>query len=289
MLKSGNIQMSKKYQIGRYQIDLPADHALEQYQSTWLRYDTALGYIADVVFKKYPNSSAIDIGANVGDSAALIKKYLDIPVLCIEGNPNFVSYLKQNALIIGDITIEECFVGQDDELIDLTRMSSSRGTASIINAETSEEATANTAKIQSLAAILSNHTDFINSKLLKIDTDGFDFFIINKSIDIIEKLKPVLYFEYDISFAEKGEQQGLQTIQSLFDIGYEYFLVYDNFGNYLISLSNQEYERFLDLTAYLDSSRKKSKTPSVYYFDVCAFVEDDFDLFEEVRFMELTF
>jgi hypothetical protein len=87
----------------------------------------------------------------------------------------------------------------------------------------------------------------------------------------------------------RGEQQGLQTIQSLFNVGYEYFLVYDNFGNYLISLSNQEYERFLDLTAYLASSRKKSGTPSVYYFDICAFVEDDFDLFEEVRFIELTF
>ncbi|HAZ47443.1 MAG TPA: hypothetical protein DDW76_13245 [Cyanobacteria bacterium UBA11369] len=82
--------MSKEYQIGRYQIILPSDHLLDAYQSTWLRYDKALGYIAHAIFEKYPKSSAIDIGANVGDSAALIRQYSDIPVLCIEGNPNFI-------------------------------------------------------------------------------------------------------------------------------------------------------------------------------------------------------
>ena len=278
--------MSKEYQIGRYQIILPSDHLLDAYQSTWLRYDKALGYIAHAIFEKYPKSSAIDIGANVGDSAALIRQYSDIPVLCIEGNPNFIEYLKQNALRIGGIEIDKCFVGNDGELVNLDRMFSSGGTASIVDAIESFEGTA-VVPTKSLASILSHYPSFQNSKLLKIDTDGFDFYIIQTSIEVINKLCPVLYFEYDITFNHKGEEAGLEAIQTLFDIGYEYFIVYDNYGNYLISLSNQEYDRFLDLTAYLASNRKKSGTPAVHYFDICAFTDNDIDLFEAIRLMEI--
>lgn len=277
--------MSKEYSIGPYQIILPPDHLLDGYQSTWLRYDTALGYIAGAVFQKYPESSAIDIGANIGDSAALIKKYVDIPVLCIEGNPQFIEYLKQNALRIGGIEIAEYFVGKEGDSVNLDRLLSSGGTASIVDAITVEESEATQTK--SLASIINNYPRFQNSKLLKIDTDGFDFFIIQSSTEIISQLSPVLYFEYDITFDSNGESAGLETVQSLFDIGYEYFLVYDNYGNYLISLSNQEYDRFLDLTTYLASNRKKSGTPVVYYFDICAFTDNDLDLFEEIRLGEI--
>lgn len=277
--------MSKEYSIGPYQIILPPDHLLDGYQSTWLRYDRALGYIAGAVFQKYPESSAIDIGANVGDSAALIKQYADIPVLCVEGNPEFLEYLKQNALRIGGIEIAEYFVGKDGDYVNLERLLSGGGTASIIDAITVEESTVTQTK--SLTSIIANYPQFQNSKLLKIDTDGFDFFIIQSSIDVISQLSPVLYFEYDISFDPHGETAGLETIQSLFDIGYEYFIVYDNYGNYLISLSNQEYDRFLDLTTYLVSNHRHSGTPVVCYFDICAFTENDIDLFEEIRLAEI--
>lgn len=277
--------MSKEYQIGPYQILLPSDHLLDIYQSTWLRYDTALGYIADAIFQKYPESSAIDIGANVGDSAALIRKYTDITVLCIEGNPDFLEYLKQNALRIGQVEIAECFVGKDEELVNLDLVYSNGGTASIVDAMDSEGTAVVSTK--SLASILSDHPSFKNSKLLKIDTDGFDFYIIETSIEVIEQLSPVVYFEYDISFQNQGEEAALATIQALFNIGYEYFLIYDNYGNYLVSLSNQEYDRFLDLTTYLASNRKKSGTPVVHYFDVCGFTENDIDLFESIRLGEI--
>lgn len=157
--------------------------------------------------------------------------------------------------------------------MNLYRLLSGGGTASIVDAITVEESAA--IQTKSLTSIIANYPQFQNSQLLKIDTDGFDFFIIKSSIDIISQLSPVLYFEYDITFEANGESAGLETIQSLFEIGYEYFIVYDNYGNYLISLSNDEYDRFLDLTTYLASNRKRSGTPVVYYFDICAFTEKD--------------
>ena len=272
---------TKRYKIGRYSILLPIEHLLDKYQATWKRYDTALGYIAQAVFDKYPQSSAIDIGANVGDSAALIRSGREVPVLCVEGSPDFVECLKINALQIGDTEIDECFVGTDGETINFDQMLNHGGTASIVDALASEKG--ESVAMKSLKTIIQHHPRFENSKLLKIDTDGFDFSIIKASADILFKSRPVLYFEYDLTFKTDAETEAIDAIKLLFKIGYKHFLVYDNFGNYLISLSNQDYERFVDLNSYLISNRRRSGTPAVYYFDVCAFTNDDSDLFENIR------
>ena len=81
---------SKEYMVGRTRVVLPLDHALETYQARWKRYDRALGEIAHIVRGKYPDLRAVDIGANVGDTAALIFAYDDIPTLCIEGTEAFL-------------------------------------------------------------------------------------------------------------------------------------------------------------------------------------------------------
>jgi len=272
---------TKRYRIGRYSILLPIDHRLDQYQATWHRYDTALGYIAQAVFDKYPESCAIDIGANVGDSAALIRSGRAVPVLCVEGSPEFVECLRSNALQIGDIEIDECFVGSDGETIHFDQTLNQGGTASIVNALTSNKG--EKVAMRSLKTIIQNHSRFKDAKLLKIDTDGFDFSIIKASADIISASRPVLYFEYDLAFKSNAETEAIGAIKTLLKVGYEHFLIYDNFGNYLISLSRQDHERFVDLNSYLISNRRRSRTPAVYYFDVCAFTDDDSDLFEAIR------
>ena len=276
--------MPKEYIIGRHQLLLPDDHQLDQYQARWHRYDTALGYIAQVIFQKYPQASAIDIGANVGDSSALIQTYQDVPILCIEGNPEFLEYLHHNAALIGNIEVEESFVGNDGDIVNFENMDSHDGTASIVNAVNSDGLFLT--ELKSLERILQEHPTFQNSKLLKIDTDGFDFSIIQTSISVIGNLSPVLFFEYDIFFTSDARDESLKTLQVLFECGYKSFIVYDNYGNYLLSLSSQDYDKFIDLNTYLFSNRFASGMAAVYYLDICAFAEADTDLFEKIRQME---
>jgi FkbM family methyltransferase len=276
----------KEHQVGQFQILLPASHMLDQYQKTWWRYDTALGYIAQAVFQKYPGACAIDIGANVGDTAALIRSYANVPVLCIEGNPEFIEYLEYNASIIGGIEIDECFVGDNNTIVDFERINSNGGTATIVEAISQEAMWF--IEMKSLGMILENHPDFKQAKLLKIDTDGFDFTILKKSAKIISQLRPVLYFEYDTNFKSEGEVEALEAIKTLFEIGYKYFLVYENFGNYLFSITAQDLDRFIDLNICLASNRKKSGMTVIFYFDICALTEEDFDLFEQIRQTELS-
>ncbi|HEY9615487.1 MAG TPA: FkbM family methyltransferase [Microcoleaceae cyanobacterium] len=280
--------MSKPYTIGQYTILLPPDHPLDRYQENWRRYDTALGYIAQTIFQKYVDSTAIDIGANIGDSAALIRSFADISVLCIEGNPEFLEYLEHNAATIGRIEIATCFVGQDGEVVDLEQLVSERGTASITTLPTVEQPLW-FVEMHSLNSILQRYPQFQATKLLKIDTDGFDFSILQASVEILSTLQPILYFEYDISFNPQGESEALAAIQSLLAIGYRHFIVYDNFGNYVISLSGDIIPAFRDLNTCLLSNRRKSGTPTIYYLDICAFTTQDTDLFEQIRTFEYAF
>ncbi len=278
-------QPMKSYRIGPYSLWLPLEHKLDVYQATWQRYDTALGSIAQVVFDKYPATTAIDIGANVGDSAALIRSYADVPVLCVEGNPEFVTYLERNAATIGRLEIAPCFVGSGEAAIGVEQIHSHGGTASIQAPR--DLGAGDTIPLKSLATLLQEYPHFQTVKLLKTDTDGFDFAIIAAAIEVIAQLQPVLYFEYDIAFSNSGVTEGLAVLQKLVDIGYDHFLVYDNFGNYLLSLSGQQRQQWVDLNAYLISNRLKSGTPAVFYLDICAFTEHDRDLFQALRQQEI--
>jgi FkbM family methyltransferase len=274
--------MNKQYKVARHNLFFPHNHKLEQYQNTWKLYDRILGIIVKYVFLKYPDTTAIDIGANVGDTAALIQEFQPIPTLCIEGNPEYFSFLERNAQIIGNIEIAYCFIGEDGETVDLEKIFSQNGTTSISNAL--GKSGENISIMQSLASVIEEFSPFKNSKILKIDTDGLDLEIIRMSKDVIGNLKPVVYFEYDISFNFKNNSlhDAINILNFLGDLGYRRFMIFDNFGNHISSFCDYDKRHFFDLTNYLFSNLYKSGQPAIYYFDICAFHEEDVDIFKNI-------
>lgn len=276
---------AREYQVGQYSIILPAHHSLDVYQRTYSRYDVALGEISKIVFEKYQNGTAIDIGANVGDSAVLISKYKKIPILCIEGNPKFIPFLIENIRRLDNkrIIIEQSFVGVDNQFVDGKKIKSNQGTATIVGAVGLYDQKTSDNKfsipMKNLETILHKYPQFLETKLLKIDTDGYDFGIIKSSLKFIETSKPILFFEYYLDVLDDGDFESISTISELVKLHYQYFVVYDNFGNYMLSTS--DLEQFKDLNTYLKSNKKHKQI--IYYFDICAFHQDDEDLFNDLR------
>lgn len=273
--------MAKQYNVAGFDLYFPDDHLLEKYQSIWHLYDRALGIIVKFISTKYPKMTAIDIGANVGDSAALIQEFQTIPTLCVEGNPEYLKYLEENAKIIGNIEIADCFIGDDGLSVALDAMENYSGTTSIVNAISTESSS--TSQMRSLQSLLVDFPRFQDSKLLKIDTDGLDFKIIRVCEAFIKQVNPIIYFEYDTSSIKDGCLQGLETIEFLADLGYQKFAIYDNFGNYMVSLDHRDRQYFIDLTNYLFSSCYKSGKPVIYYYDICAFTEVDLDILRGIH------
>lgn len=276
------------YSIGSHQILLPANHALPSFQAQWKRYDVALGEVARIIGQKYPDATIIDIGANIGDSAALLCKYRNFPLLCVEGNRAFGTLLTENILRIGgDIEIEHSFIGPDgvavapDQILD-----NAKGSSRVLDAPSGvTKASGDTECMISLHRLLEKHPRFSNPRLIKIDTDGYDFFIIRTSYDVLSRIKPVVFYECAPFERAGGPAESIEAFQTLIKAGYRHFIIYDNFGNYLIHLDDKDTEKFFDLIIHLISNGMNG--PSIYYYDICAFHEVDSDIFRDVRSAEI--
>ena len=105
-------------QVGRFELVLPPGHLAPTYRNIYKLYDFNLGEIASLVVRKYRDATAIDIGANVGDTAAVLCRDHDVPVLCVEGHPAFLRYLKKNiARLPSGTELAECLVGRTRDTV----------------------------------------------------------------------------------------------------------------------------------------------------------------------------
>jgi hypothetical protein len=126
------------------------------------------------------------VGANVGDTAALVRAETDVPILCIEGDERFFALLERNAARIGSVELEHAFV----EAPARGRIVREAGTARIVEGDDALSA-------KPLARILEEHPRFVRPALVKLDTDGMDVPIIEANLELLARLRPVLFFEYD--------------------------------------------------------------------------------------------
>jgi hypothetical protein len=119
--------------------------------------------------------------------------------------------------------------------------------------------------------------------MIKADTDGLDCRIIRSDLDLIARLKAVLFFEYDPSLFGKFKNDGFQVFRALCSVGYDGLIVYENSGEYLLTARLTKVEVLEDLHNFY------SGRASMRYMDVCAFHEEDSDLCEAVRRAEIEF
>lgn len=268
----------RQYRVGPYCLDLPAGHWLDAIQTVFPRYDTALAEVARLVWTKYPDSMALDIGANIGDSAALMRLHQDMPVICVEGDPRYLAYLRTNAARIGGIAIEPCYVGDKPGVVPDQSIRHGRGTASIVGA--ADPGAAAGIPVRPIEDILVQHSAGSRIRLLKTDTDGYDFDILASAGDYLGRQRPVVFFEYDIHIGQDSERKAESSLQVLQDAGYHAFAVFANNGEFVCTARDIGIIR--DLNIFLKQMRGRFDAP-VRYFDICAFSQDDIDLAQQLR------
>lgn len=254
-----------KTKVGNFKIKLNATHNLPKILKKWPNYSSNLPRMASVTLKKYPDLSLIDIGANIGDTVALLRSKDYFPIICIEGDGDFFNLLNQNTQQFKEVFIFKYFLGDKSEAIDGI-MEQKNGTAKIIKSD-------NKIKLITLDKFLKNHPDFQSAKILKIDTDGYDLKIINGGLNYIKQTKPILFFEYDEVYFSNVGDDGLSTLKNLEKIGYSKILFYDNYGRFLISSKLNNHEQIKQLHIYI-----KNKAGAFPYYDLCIFHTKDDDI-----------
>lgn len=263
------------YELDGSNLVLPFSHDLPIARSNHPLYSTNIGRISAALKKKYGSLRMVDVGANVGDTVAIVRNLSKFPILCIDGNERFFSILESNAKQWEDVELERSFVGKDTAEI-AGRIDTRAGTAHI----TSDVSTTETIKTRRLSDILNSHPNFRQAKLIKIDTDGFDTLIIRSEKNLLERLKPVIFFEYDPFLFSKAHDDGFEVFEILREIGYVAALFFENTGEYLIEIELQNARQLLDLHSFYAGSR------SARYCDICVFSDDDRDVLDAVRLGE---
>jgi hypothetical protein len=98
--------------VGDFTIALPDKHPLIDWQRSQPYRDQHIGISAGLFGRKYPRAALIDIGANVGDSAARMASHCRNDLILIEPSPLYLKYLKKNAALFHNKTmIEEVLIG----------------------------------------------------------------------------------------------------------------------------------------------------------------------------------
>jgi FkbM family methyltransferase len=244
--KAGRIAASRfssftRLGIGPYEVRLPGSHTLPFCARLYPSYSLNLGRLAVALG---PQPRVIDIGANVGDSAAILLAHIPCEILCIEGNQAFLPFLRENIDLNhwASVTVEGSwvFTGQGAGTLSVL---TSRGTARLVQGGTGA------LQGKTLEQIVQGHPSFKAPDLLKIDTDGYDGAIILANLESIQGWASVIFFEYDPYFWARGGG-GLDGFFSKLEAaGYAWALVWDNFGAFIgsVDLADAALVRDLEL------------------------------------------
>jgi FkbM family methyltransferase len=259
-------RFTRDHRVGRHVIALPPGHLLDAYQEDFTNYDKQLPLMVALLAKQYRDLVVIDIGANIGDGLAAIRGWSTVKVVCVEGVKSYFDLLCANASRVGgDNVLLSCFVGSQRGTVGEHEVEVGGGTGRLRRLGESPRAPqpAATDNVILLADVASRAAIEERPWFLKIDTDGGDFGIIRGNISSIAKTTRALFFEYDPALAGIS---GLDTIRDLTAIGFDHFLLFDNFGNALGLVTAQYEDRFRELEGYLQSCR--SGGGGAYYIDV---------------------
>lgn len=251
---------------------LPWAHALPIYSRLCSSYGRNLIVLAKALETRRspgdPPMTVLDIGANVGDSAAQIIAATDARVLCVEGDPYWANFLRRN---LGDnprATIEEVLLTPDDRTWREVSPIRSFGTTRFAQ----DPGGHSSLPTLSAAALRAKHPAFDDLRLIKSDTDGFDAVLVPATAGAWAHAAPVLFFEFDPPLARAaGNSEPNAMWDELGDLGYSRLAVWDNAGGALGQIDIAEAARW---AATLEP-------PPVHlgyhYWDVVACRTDDHD------------
>ncbi|MHC1706239.1 MAG: FkbM family methyltransferase [Bacteroidales bacterium] len=262
IVKKGNaVDNLIDIRIGNNKLYYPENHDFPLNFVTFKEYQRNFLRIVEFLSKQVKDFLVIDVGANIGDTALLIKSVSDCPILCIEGEHFFLPYLTRNTQAYHDIVIHNAFLSEINDERHQVHKVYHTGTMRMKNTYGNDFI-----NTQTLDSVLNKYPEYSNSFLLKIDTDGWDDTVIKGASKLLEKAKPVIFFEFDREFMDNNKARALNLFNNLRNYNYNKLFFYDNYGRFLLSSDISNQELILELYRYINKDLCRFQ-----FFDICVF------------------
>jgi FkbM family methyltransferase len=169
----------------------------------------------------------LDVGANIGDSAAQIVARTEARVLCVEGDPFWIDYLRRNVGGDSRITMAEVFLAYPGSSWAGPTPVRAHGTTHFVD-DASSSAGVTTLPITELR---KQYPAFDSLRLVKSDTDGLDVALVPAIIEAWQDSAPVVFFEFDPKLTRNaGFSNPNDVWDKLAALGYTRAAVWDNGG-----------------------------------------------------------
>ncbi|WP_156744760.1 hypothetical protein [Mycobacterium sp. 852014-52450_SCH5900713] len=259
----GNRSVMREVQGVR--LAMPWSHRLPDYARMYPSYGQNLVDLALCLGDTNKPLGVVDIGANIGDSAAQILAKVDARVLCVEADPEYLPYLERN---VGS----DCRCVIEFGLL-VTDPAEASGLGAVRKGGTTRftpNGGGGSAAALAVAELPGRHPELPPIRLIKSDTDGYDTTLIPALACAYATSHPVLFFEYDHDLTRKaGKPEPASVWADLRTAGYSHVGIWDNFGTPIQLLAIDEVPA---RAAVLD---KPFEERGYHYWDVAVMHADD--------------
>lgn len=272
------MQVPVDFNLHGYELTVPSGHVLLQFHSPggglFQPYrEQGLAEVVTALERLGRRGVAVDIGANVGDTLALIARYSTLDVLCVEPSDYFLKYLRENVArhFADRATVADCYVtAHEDE--PARALFHWGGTATPIDGPYTEQGS-----VVPIGRLVSEAGDVA---LVKIDTDGTDLALVGGCLDLPAPAFPI-YFELEITTPDRAEAtaactRARQLFARLVQAGYRRAFVWDDPGRFYGRLDLSAEPPVTNLLNYLTHIRHRP----VWGFDICVVHDSDSPLAE---------
>jgi FkbM family methyltransferase len=249
-------------------LEMPRSHFLPIYARLRPSYGQNLVELAAGLQEAAPDEPirVVDVGANIGDSALQIIARTDARVLCVEGDPYWVRYLRANVGSEPKAVVAEVLLAPDDADWSASSPVREHGTTRFVD----DAEGAPSQPMCSASELRSRFPEFEQLRLLKSDTDGFDPALVPAVASAWRDTQPVLFFEFDPTLARlTGNDDPNKLWSDLAALGYDRLAIWDNAGDPLGQM---------DIGEAADHARTLEPRPVKYgyhFWDVAACHADD--------------
>jgi FkbM family methyltransferase len=251
----------RAYRIGDHEAVLPPGHKLPWFQAVFPTYDRYAVPVLRTLSRDRDRVLLVDVGANVGDTALLAASAVPrVRIRAVEGNPDFVRYLRRNVSGLDTVEVVDRFV--------------SAGTMSQAHYETdgstggfrasSDGSGTSDSEFVTIEELLAG-ADEMDLVIWKSDTDGLDFRLLREGWVTIDRVASVIWFEFD-PFLDIESGAGLSELLALIGASGRVMHVVDSTGRSMFTVPAQVAPTVLwGLTGWLQRSAVPGDTA---YLDV---------------------
>lgn len=249
-------------------LEMPRSHMLPVYSRLRPRYGQNLVELAAGLKDAAPGEpfTVMDVGANIGDSALQIIARTDARVLCVEGDPYWVRYLRANVDSEPNVVVAEVLLSPDDDDWSAASPIREHGTTRFVSDAEGDRSQ----PLATAGELRRRFPEFDRLRLLKSDTDGFDPALVPAVAAAWRDSRPVLFFEFDPTLVRlTGNEHPNKVWDDLAELGYDRLAVWDNSGDPLGQMD------IGDAAEHARSLEPRPVQHGYHFWDVAACHRDD--------------